>query len=304
MRPRANPLNLVTDTHFIDWLEEKSIDYDLITEIDLDRNGVRAVSPYPVVCSLSHAEYFSVSMMNAMMSYQNQGGRHICLGANAFYWRCAFHPAAPAALEVRRGMAGTRTWESLPGEVHLAGTGEPAALWRHSGFAPQKLVGAGFSAMINDHPGYFMRTERSGDPRVAFLVDGIGEEERIGDFGVRLGGAVGIEIDRYDAELGSPEHAIVVATSHGLGAGALPTPEEFRTMVHGLDGEQNALVRADMVFFETPSGGAVFTTGSISYVLSLSSNNYDNNISRLTENLLSRFMDPAPFSMPADAGDQ
>ncbi len=149
-----------------------------------------------------------------------------------------------------------------------------------------------------------MRTERSGDPRVAFLVDGIGEEERIGDFGVRLGGAVGIEIDRYDAELGSPEHAIVVATSHGLGAGALPTPEEFRTMVHGLDGEQNALVRADMVFFETPSGGAVFTTGSISYVLSLSSNNYDNNISRLTENLLSRFMDPAPFSMPADAGDQ
>lgn len=298
MRPRANPFNLVTDTHFIDWLEEKGIDYDLVTEIELDREGVRAIAPYSVVCSLSHPEYFTSRMMNAMMAYQNQGGRHICLGANAFYWRCTFHPAAPAALEVRRGMAGTRTWESQPGEVHLAGTGEPGALWRHSGFAPQKLAGAGFSAMINDHPGYFMRTPESRDPRVAFLVDGIAEDERIGDFGVRLGGAVGIEIDRYDAELGSPAHAIVLATSHGLGAGALPTPEEFRTMVHGLDGEQNALVRADMVFFETPRGGAVFTTGSISFILSLSTGNYNNNVSRLTENLLTRFLDDTPFSMP------
>lgn len=299
MRPRANPFNLVTDTHFLDWLEEKGIDYDLITDIELDRQGVRALAPYRAAVTLSHPEYYSEAMMQALLSWQNQGGRHLCLGANGFYWRCGFHPQAPHVLEVRRGISGTRTWESAPGEVHLAGTGEPGSLWRHSGFAPQKLVGAGFAAMVYDRPGWFLRMPDGRDPRAAFIVEGIAEGERIGDFGVRIGGAVGIEIDRYDLDLGTPRHALLVATSEGLGPGSLPSPEEFRTTVHGLDGEQNALVRADMVFFETAGGGAVFTTGSISYVLSLSCNGYDNNVSRLTGNVLRRFLDPAPFAMPA-----
>jgi N,N-dimethylformamidase len=196
-------------------------------------------------------------------------------------------------------MAGTRTWESQYGEVHLAGTGEPGGLWRHSGFAPQKLIGVGFDAMVYDHAGYYMLTPGAKNPRVAFAVEGISEHERIGDFGVRIGGAVGIEIDRLDHDLGTPPHAVMLATSHGLGRGALPTTEEFRTTVHGLEGDQNALVRADVVFFETPKGGAVFSTGSISYVLSLTCNGYDNNISRLTENVLRRFLDPAPFEMPS-----
>lgn len=301
MRPRANPFNLVTDTHFTDWLDENGIDYDLVTDVELDREGVAALAPYRAVCTLSHPEYYSLAMMNALLAYQNAGGRHVCLGANSFYWRCAFHPAAPAALEVRRGMAGTRTWESQPGEVHLAGTGEPAALWRHSGFAPQKLIGVGFSAMLYDRPGHFVRTPGSDDPRAAFIVEGIAHGERIGDFGVRIGGAVGIEIDRLDHDLGTPPHALMIATSHGLGPGALPTPEEFRTMVHGLDGEQNALVRADMVFFETANGGAAFATGSISYMLSLSHHGYDNNVSRLTRNVLDRFLDDAPFELPETA---
>lgn len=299
MRPRSQPGNLAIDTHFIDWLEEKGIDYDLVTDVELDRQGVGAIAGYPVLATLSHPEYYSEAMMNGIMAYQNGGGRHLALGANGFYWRCAFHPKAPAAVEVRRGMAGTRTWESQPGEVHLAGTGEPGALWRHSGFAPQKLIGVGFAAMVYDHAGYYMLTPGSTNPRVAFAVEGIRADERIGDFGVRIGGAVGIEIDRFDVGLGSPPHAVMLATSHGLGPGALPTPEEYRTTVHGLDGEQNALVRADVVFFETAKGGAVFSTGSISYVLSLSHNGYDNNVSRLTENVLRRFLDPVPFEMPA-----
>ncbi|MDB5819058.1 MAG: putative N,N-dimethylformamidase [Rhizobacter sp.] len=298
MRPRSTLGNLAIDSHFTDWLEEKGIDYDLVTDVELHRQGAGALKGYRVLASLSHPEYYSEPMMNAVMAYQNDGGRHVALGANGFYWRCNFHPKAPAAVEVRRGMAGTRTWESRYGEVHLAGTGEPGGLWRHSGFAPQKLVGVGFDAMVYDHAGYYRFTPGSRDARVAFAVDGIGEDERIGDFGVRIGGAVGIEIDRLDHDLGTPLHAVMIATSHGLGPGALPTTEEFRTTVHGLEGDQNALVRADIVFFETPEGGAVFATGSISYVLSLTCNGYDNNVSRLTENVLRRFLDETPFEMP------
>ena len=303
IRPRGYWFNLINDTHILDWLEEKGIDYDLITDVELDREGVRALAPYRVMLTPTHPEYFSFTMMNAILAFQNAGGRHIAMGGNAFYWRCGFHPAAPEALEVRRGMAGTRTWESQPGEVHLAGTGEPGSLWRHSGFAPQKLVGVGFSAMINDVCGWYKRLDGSDDPRAGFIFEGVGRDERLGDFGFRYK-AVGSEIDRLDYDLGTPRHALLLATSEGLGAGALPTPEEFRTMVDGLDGTQNALVRADMVFFETPGGGAVFASGSITFGMSLGHNDYDNNISTIVLNVVKRFLDPAPFELPADAWGQ
>ena len=57
-------------------------------------------------------------------------------------------------------------------------------------------------------------------------------------------------------------------------------------------------VRADITFFETPSGGAVFSTGSISYAGSLSPNDYQNDIARLTGNVLKRFLDSEPFTFP------
>jgi N,N-dimethylformamidase len=64
-------------------------------------------------------------------------------------------------------------------------------------------------------------------------------------------------------------------------------------------GSTSPLVRADMVFFETPRGGAVFAPGSISWCGSLSHAGYENNVSRVTENVLRRFLDPAPFPEPA-----
>ena len=44
-----------------------------------------------------------------------------------------------------------------------------------------------------------------------------------------------------------------------------------------------------------PNGGAVFSTGSIAWCGSLSHNDYDNNVSRITENVLRRFVDGQPF---------
>ena len=62
-----------------------------------------------------------------------------------------------------------------------------------------------------------------------------------------------------------------------------------------MDACQNARVRADMVFFETENGGGVFSTGSIAWIGSLSHNRHDNNVSRITENVLRRFLDPKPL---------
>ena len=57
----------------------------------------------------------------------------------------------------------------------------------------------------------------------------------------------------------------------------------------------NPLVTADMVFFEYPNGGAVFSVGSISWFGSLSYNDYDNNVSRITDNVLSTFARDEPL---------
>ena len=50
-----------------------------------------------------------------------------------------------------------------------------------------------------------------------------------------------------------------------------------------------------MVFFERPNGGAVLSVGSITWAASLSHNQYDNNVSLVTRNVLERFLDPTPL---------
>ncbi|MBV9834596.1 MAG: hypothetical protein JO055_09335, partial [Alphaproteobacteria bacterium] len=58
----------------------------------------------------------------------------------------------------------------------------------------------------------------------------------------------------------------------------------------------NSRVRADLVYFPTANGGGVFSTGSIAWVTALSHNRYDNNVSRLMENVVKRFLDPKPLA--------
>ena len=54
-------------------------------------------------------------------------------------------------------------------------------------------------------------------------------------------------------------------------------------------GSTNPLVKGDMVYFEGPNNGAVFSVGSIAWCGSLSENDYMNNVSRITENVLKKF---------------
>ena len=78
-------------------------------------------------------------------------------------------------------------------------------------------------------------------------------------------------------------------------ASRTPTPEELLAGFPGLDAIESDRCRAELVFFETPSGGAVFSTGSIGWASALSHQKYDNNVSRLSRNVLLRFLDPTPF---------
>ncbi len=60
-------------------------------------------------------------------------------------------------------------------------------------------------------------------------------------------------------------------------------------METGQTGSANPLVRADMTLVDYPNGGAVFSVGSISWCGCLLHDGGDNNVSRVTENVIRRF---------------
>lgn len=294
MRPGLYTFNYLNDTHVLKWLEGRGIAYDVATDHDLHRDGRALLDGYRVVMTLSHPEYYSTPMWDALHGWQEAGGRHMYLGGNGFYWRIAWSDDHPGVIENRRGISGVRTWEGEPGEHHLSFNGEPGGLWRTHGRAPQRLVGTGFSSTLFVRSTWFRRSQASHDPRLDFVFRGVNSEV-IGDFGFRGGGAVGLEIDRWDADLGSPPGSVILATSEYESEGALLTGEEYITTTRALDGVQNGRARCDMVFLTTAGGGAVWSTGTIAWATSLLWNGGENSVSRITANVLDRFLDPAPF---------
>jgi N,N-dimethylformamidase len=297
MRPKRKIWNFNADLHIIDWLEESGIDYDVITDDVLHEEGAGLLDRYRCVLTGSHPEYHTARMLDGLEEWLGGGGRLVYLGGNGFYWRVATHEAFPGVIEVRRGEAGTRCFEMPAGERHNQFDGEFGGLWRSNGRPPQGLVGVGFVAEGFDSCQWYERTEASFDPRAAFIFEGIAKDDRIGDFGI-LGGAAGLELDAADAALGTPAHALVLARSTGHSNVYLLTVEEMMSTHPSVDGLDNPLVRAELVFFETPSGGAVFATSSIAWSASLSHQRYNNNVARITGNVVHRFLDPTPFTFP------
>lgn len=287
--------NFALDTLLIDWLDRFGTPIDIVTDEDLHREGAALLAPYAVVLTGSHPEYFSRSMLDAFEAYLRQGGRVMYMGGNGFYWRIAFHPTRPGLIENRRTVGSTRTWAVAPQESQLSFSGEPAGLWRSHGRAPQRLVGVGFAAQGFDRSSWFERRPGSQDPRASFIFEGISLDGRIGDHGLIDGGAAGLELDRADRTLGTPAHALVLASSVEHTNVYRIASEEVLVSNGAIDGTNNEDVRADMVFFETMRGGGVFSTGSIAWIGSLPSNGYDNDVARITGNVLRRFLDPTPL---------
>jgi len=307
MRPRAMsfykldgslyPRHFVADLYLTDWMEAKGFDYDIITDEDLHREGAELLRRYRAVVTGSHPEYCSAQMLDGFESYLQGGGKLMYLGGNGFYWVTSVHSETSHAIEIRR-WGGTEPWEAEPGEYYHSTTGELGGLWRRRGRAPQQLVGVGFSAVgwsarppaVCGPNRPYKQEAGSFDPRAQFIFENVGPEELIGDFeSSGLGrGAAGDEIDRADASLGTPHHALLLARASSFSGEYLPTAEEVHLAQPWLDLADK--VRADMVYFECPNGGAVFSTGSVSWLSCLSHNGYENTVSRITANVMKRFV--------------
>src|SRR6266849_1260658 len=106
-------------------------------------------------------------------------------------------------MEVRKLESGPPAMQARPGDQYLSSTSERGGLWRHRGRPPQKLVGVGFTSEGMDQSVSYRRMPDSYHRSVVWMFDGV-EGEVFGCDGLGLGGAAGLEVDRYDLALGTP----------------------------------------------------------------------------------------------------
>jgi len=285
------------DTHILGWLDAIDQDYDVITDEDMHEDGLRLLQRYNVILTGTHPEYYTGNMIEAMQGFTDRGGRLMYLGGNGFYWVVSFNEDMPGIMECRRSEAGIRPWEPGHGQFYHGFTGEYGGLWRRNGRPPNHLCGVGMTSQGFDISEPYVVSPEASDPRAAFIFDGV-DGTRIGGFGLAGGGAAGLEVDRADQAQGTPEHALVLASSTRHTDIYLMTPEDLLDPTPDWSGTQADIIRADLTFFETIGGGAVFSTGSIAWAGSMAWNGYDNHIARMTENVLRRFDDKTAFEYP------
>lgn len=298
----GRPWAFEADTHIFDWLETKGYEVDYITDHDVDREGQDILDPYQTVITGTHPEYISTAESEAIQGWLNDGGRLMYLGGNGFYWITALD-ATRTYTELRRH-DGTEAWQAAPGEYYHSTDGEYGGLWRFRGTPPQEIVGVGFAAQGFGHytgsaqynvP--FDRTEGSQSEAGAWVFEGVSRTEGIGDLPTLQspGGPMGEEVDRVDYALGTPANALVLGRSQPFGEQYMQVVEEINTSSEFEGGDTNPLVRGDVTLVYYPNGGAVFSASSMVWSGSFFHNNYDNEMTRITENVLDRFTSGEPL---------
>jgi N,N-dimethylformamidase beta subunit-like, C-terminal len=234
------------------WLERQGFSYDLYAEPQLD-DGTLDLPAYRVLVLSVHPEYWTLRMYDLVKRWVfEQGGRLMYLGGNGL--NCEVELTEDGAMVVRNESI-TDLWPSGMGgaDSRFAMRHESEANLLGVTFTPAgAMTGAPYRVLDADH----------------WVFAGIGL--RNGDtFGEKClhqrcpGGASGHETDKVSAS----------------------SPRNVNRLAKGLNPHDGG---AEMVVFDTPSGGAVFSAGSISYPAALP---VDEHVSRITENVLRRFLE-------------
>jgi N,N-dimethylformamidase len=298
----GRPWAFEADTHIFDWLETRGYEVDYITDHDVDREGKAILAPYKTVLTGTHPEYISTTESEAIRSWLHDGGRLMYMGGNGFYWVTALDRTRTYT-ELRRH-DGTEAWQAAPGEYYHNTDGEFGGLWRFRGTPPQEILGVGFSAQGFGHPTGsaqynkpFDRTPGSDSAAGAWVFEGVSKRNGIGDLPSLQspGGPMGEEVDRVDYALGTPANTVVLGKSQPFGKEYLHVVEEINTSSLFEGGDTNPMVRGDVVLVYYPNGGAVFSASSMVWSGSFFHNDYENDMTRISENVLNKFTSGEPL---------
>ncbi|KAL6835690.1 hypothetical protein J3E69DRAFT_352208 [Trichoderma sp. SZMC 28015] len=214
-------------------LNHEGIPYETLTDHDLHARGAGALQGFSTVITGCHPEYPSLESFRAYDAFAKGGGNLMYMGGNGFYW-------------------------NLPGGEHINSLdGQRGGLWRSRGMSCNTLFGVGFCAQGTGLGVPYRRTEASRDPKLSWMFTGV-EGDLIGEFGFG-GGASGDEIDRFDVGNGSPQGALILATSTGHSDDFGIAIEDLSYPALNTLGTQTNLIRSDVVYYVGSGGGGVFS---------------------------------------------
>jgi hypothetical protein len=231
------------------WLEREGFAYDYYAETQLHA-GTLDLDAYRVLVLSTHPEYWSRSMFRRVKQWVDaRGGRLLYLGGNGINCEVEMDDAV-TAIVCKNGDAREVERRGLESRFHLGGQSEASLLgvvFTDTGI----MTGAPYRVVDEAH----------------WALEGTGLKD--GDvFGANSlhmrcpGGASGHETDKV-----SPS-----------------SPAGVRRFAKGMNVDDGG---AELITYETPSGGAVFSAGSIAWPSGIL---VDDAVSRITANVLNRFL--------------
>jgi len=234
------------------WMERERFAYDFYAESQLD-SGVLNLSDYRVLILSVHPEYWTRSMLVRVKKWVfEEGGRLLYLGGNGVNCEVEFN--ADGSMNCRNEKLAGLSVEGLGGKesrMHIRHESEASLLGVV--FTPAgAMTGAPYQVLDESH--------------WAFAGTGLKNGDEFGEKSLHRrcpGGASGHETDKV-----SPS-----------------SPANLELIAKGTNPDDGG---AEMVAFETPSGGRVFSVGSINYVASLP---VDETVSKITANVIRKFLE-------------
>lgn len=231
------------------WLEGQGAGHDLYADHQL-HDGTLDLDAYRALVLDTHPEYWSTAMYDRVKSWVHErGGRLVYLGGNGVDCAVDVRSASSVRYLTQQVDPHRPDHAGLESRFHRVHESQAALLGVAFTQAGQNTA-APYAVRRADHWVFAGTGLRDGDTFGATTL-----HERV------PGGASGHETDKVTPS--SPGDVVVVA--------------------QGLNADGGG---ADMVYWELPGGGAVFSTGSITYVAALL---VDPVVSRITANVLARF---------------
>ena len=238
-----------TEWRLLGWLEREGFDYDVYADTQLHA-GQLDLAAYRLLVLGPHPEYWSRDMYDSVKRWVvERGGRLVYLGGNGLNCEVSFPD--PSTMIVQNGdarqlAAELQRYESRFG-MHVESEAHLlGVVYTESGV----MTAAPYRVVKANH--------------WAFAGTGLAEGDAFGEASLHEripGGASGHETDKR-----SPS-----------------SPAGVELLAKGLNPDEGG---AELVAFETPSGGAVFSAGSICWPSSLL---VDDAVSKITANVLRRF---------------
>jgi hypothetical protein len=235
-----------SETYFLKWMELNGYVWDHATDRDL-HDDIDLLGPYKCVVIQTHPEYYSKQMYDKLYRYVQQGGHLAYLGGNAIWGKVVIDPVRDI-LEIRRNYQ-AHTYENSIG-----------GLWRNLDLPESGLLGVQYS-----ETGYLTWKPYRVTASAHWVFDGTGvtNGDFFGDNCLDTDGASGHETDKMTLRSTQIPNIVLLAKGTNPNNGG-----------------------ADMIYYNTSTGGEVFSVGSISFTTCLLTDSVQ---SRIVRNVLNRF---------------